>query len=669
MVAQDIFLGSGASITKVPELDFYCKITTGSAGSNKTTFTLHGDITGNFALVNNLYVGCILKRYNVSNVFQGMHRVTANTDTTISFSPAVATLASNDYFVLESYGAPCPAEKAASGTTHTAAVTVITFNSDVKADYDDTAVVFRTLAADGGSATERAAFIDHDNSATYTQHTGSGVVAEAQIHSSSDNTREEYAAIFAIAVDTLDDLTVTRNGAVVTVTNDHGGANGIATTITGLGGSATTDTGLSITSMTVGTTTSTATGKRLLADTWLGIVESLTFPTTEIEMKQTNLSLGSTRNFTYQYKGIETAGAADINLVANHGTWLYYFLGKCTDVDIGNIGADNSLSESAPSGSAPTAFVGASNKLYIDYNSVTETGPIIHRSVGTVMTPPVNPATETFGDLDPLGAFSLNGGKLQNAIEYTFAEQDGDLLPSFALEQVLSKLPSSNTFRTNTDNDNEDTNFVKIARGCRVNTLTITANENEEVKMTVNANTRNVHTLEKTESYDARRGITDETSFLNYASIPELREPFFFYDGVFKCFGESFLKINTLTLTMNNNLQDRRFLGVGSKTIQEAIPAQRTYEISFTGHVTDDLLYNELINNTENSVANGNNSTIELVFTKSTGENIKLNFQNYFLTANNFPIAEDKGPIVVEATVMPRTCSLCEVTTHWLLQG
>ena len=320
MVAQDIFLGSGASITKVPELDFYCKITTGSAGSNKTTFTLHSDITNNFALVNNLYVGCILKRYNVSNVFQGMHRVTANTDTTISFSPAVATLANNDYFVLESYGAPCPAQKAASGTTHTAAVTVITFNSDVKTDYDDTAVVFRTLAADGGSATERAVFIDHDNSATYTQHTGSGVVAEAQIHSSSDNTREEYAAIFAIAVDTLDDLTVTRNGAVVTVTNDHGGANGIATTITGLGGSATTDTGLSITSMTVGTTTSTATGKRLLADTWLGIVESVTFPTTEIEMKQTNLSLGNTRNFTYQYKGIETAGAADINLVANHGT-------------------------------------------------------------------------------------------------------------------------------------------------------------------------------------------------------------------------------------------------------------------------------------------------------------------------------------------------------------
>ena len=59
-----------------------------------------------------------------------------------------------------------------------------------------------------------------------------------------------------------------------------------------------------------------------------------------------------------------------------------------------------------------------------------------------------------------------------------------------------------------------------------------------------------------------------------------MREPFFFSDGTFKVLGNSFLKINTLTLTMNNNLQDRRFLGMGGKDIQEAIPAQRTYEIS-----------------------------------------------------------------------------------------
>jgi hypothetical protein len=143
-----------------------------------------------------------------------------------------------------------------------------------------------------------------------------------------------------------------------------------------------------------------------------------------------------------------------------------------------------------------------------------------------------------------------------------------------------------------------------------------------------------------------------------------MREPFFFSDGTFKLLGESFLKINSLTLTMNNNLQDRRFLGVGSKDVQEAIPAQRTYEISFTGHVTDDALYTALLNDSENTT-----QTIELIFTKANGETITLKFTDYFISANNFPIPEDKGPIVVEATVMPRNLNLCTVKTHWLLQG
>ena len=44
-------------------------------------------------------------------------------------------------------------------------------------------------------------------------------------------------------------------------------------------------------------------------------------------------------------------------------------------------------------------------------------------------------------------------------------------------------------------------------------------------------------------------------------------------------------------------------------------------------------------------------------------------FNDYFINANNFPMADDKGPIAVEATVMPRTLNACTVKTHWVLQG
>ena len=425
----------------------------------------------------------------------------------------------------------------------------------------------------------------------------------------------------------------------------------------------------------------TNTAKRLLSDQWLGILESATFPTVEPEMKQMNLSLGGSRNYTYQYKGITNFGAADLNIVANHGAWLYYFLGKCTELTCTLAAATSPSSRfetpdanvvliEALNDADPPAAIGTGQNLI---NGFVETGPIFYRVIGNDICPPLNPQqVETQGDVKQLNRPAISSGDITRHIEYTFEEQNSDLLPSFALEYNHSKLTGDNIYRTNSASSDEDLNFVQIARGCRVNTLTMTANENEEVKMTMSLNARNVHSLAKDEKYDARGGQADEKEFFNFEngttntanSAQEFREPFFFSDGTFKVLGENFLKINTLTLTMNNNLQDRRFLGASSKEVQDSIPAQRTYEISFTGHVTDNALYNALRNDTENTT-----QTLELIFTKPNGENITLNFTDYFIDTNNFPIADDKGPIVVEATVKPRNMSLCTVKTHWVLQG
>tara|TARA_R100001015_G_scaffold17975_1_gene10443 strand:+ start:292 stop:1914 length:1623 start_codon:yes stop_codon:yes gene_type:complete len=421
------------------------------------------------------------------------------------------------------------------------------------------------------------------------------------------------------------------------------------------------------------------TAKRLLSDQWLGILESATFPTVEPELKQVNLSLGGSRNYTYQYKSITNFGNADLSIVANHGSWLYYFLGKCTTlectiVDI-NSPSDRFTSDDTnqvlieavdESGTRQTAGAGKT------INGFVETGPIFYRNVGNDVCPPIDEQKVlVLDDIFRLTRPNIVSGSINNPITYTFEEQNSDLLPSFAMEYNHSKLTGTNIYRTNSSSSvDEDLNFVQIARGLRVNTLTMSANENEEVKMSLSLNTRNVHQLDEDILYDARRGQADEKEFFNFdANSPisypqEFREPFFFSDGTFKVLGETFLKINTLTLTMNNNLQDRRFLGVSSKEVQESIPAQRTYEISFTGHVTDNALYKALRNDTEDTT-----QTIELLFTKPSGETITLKFTDYFISSNNFPIADDKGPIVVEATVMPRNLSLCTVKTHWVLQG
>ena len=420
--------------------------------------------------------------------------------------------------------------------------------------------------------------------------------------------------------------------------------------------------------------------KRLNADNWLGLVESSTFPNLEIEMKQLNLSLGGSRNFTHQYKGIETASGGNIALMANHGAFLYYALGNCSQV------------KATTNSDHPTNRLTASaaGDVYIDTGNANEggestisthlsQGPIFYKTgyaatgtAGTALTPPLLNHLDVHTNVEQLTRSTTTATAVTAPIEYTFTEANGEELPSFALEQTISKLESGDSSLQTSDVTlaTESHNFVRIARGNRVNTFTMTANENEEVKMTMDLNTRAVHKLKTNEKYEARGGAgTDNSKLFNFndtSDDAEFLEPFFFSSGHFKIFGQQFLKITNLTLTINNNLQDKRFIGVGNKSIKDGIPAQRNYELSFTAMVTDNQLFEELLDQTE--VPSGT-SLIELLFEKGNGESISIKLQDYYLNSANFTIPEDKGPITVEGTVMPRALNSCVVKTHWVLQG
>jgi hypothetical protein len=602
-VNTDIFLGSGASLTFVPEVDLCVTLDTSSTA---TSLVPDGLFTGRFLFVPNIYVGCILDLYNSgTSVPVSTHIITANTTGTITISPA-ADLSSGgpigtsfadaaDFAVIRSYGAPCVGAK------------------------DSTTI-------------------------------------------------------------------------------------------------------------------------RLNADNWLGLVETGTFPNVDVEMKQLNLSLGSSRNWTHQYKGIKTASGGSVNLIANHGAWLYYALGQCTSITA-------TISDATPDSAGYDAEV--ADDVYINtgsgasgettFSSHTNTGPIFYRTNkgGQVLVPPVCKNLDTVSDLEQLTRTTSTATAVAQPITYTFKELNSEDLPSFALEQSIAKnsssllteqytvggaaynneteidhtastlisvgdsvygasgIPTGATVASITDDTtfelsvsttaglltgqtltfnpkSESNTFTRVARGNRVNTLTMTANENEEVKMTMDLNTRGVtdinQEVDSPNKYEARAGTETNTNLFNFASSSdaELLEPFFFSSGSFNVFGQQFLKITSLSLTINNNLMDKRFVGIGSKDIKSALPAQRSYELTFTALVTDDALFQELF--TETEVASGT-STIDIQFDKADGEQILIKFQDYHLTASNWTIPDDKGAITVDATVMPRTLNSCTVKTHWVLQG
>ena len=349
VVNEEIFVGSGATLSFVPEVDYYIKKT--AVSGDESTITFHGD-QAHFRLIKDLYVGCTIDRFDNNNVLKSTHTITGNSGSsassaTITFTPTAKSTATNDYYVIRGYGAPCPAPAQNSKST-------------------------------------------------------------------------------------------------------------------------------------------------LNADNFIGLVESATFPNLEVEMKQLNLNLGGTRNFTHQYKGIETASGGNIALIANQGHWLYYALGRCTAT---TIPAGIRSAATAGSFSAPYTVNSADANTFLhDDTSHIEDGPIFYRTIGNSITPPLMPTDTTVGQLVALASLSA-GNFATNFITYTINEQDTSKLPSFALEQSISKTDTN--LLTDIDSAaTESHNFVRIARGNRVNTLTITANENEEVKMTMDLNSSAVNALD-----------------------------------------------------------------------------------------------------------------------------------------------------------------------------
>ena len=477
----------------------------------------------------------------------------------------------------------------------------------------------------------------------------------------------------------------------------------------------------------------------LLADNWLGIMESVTFPNLSQEIKQMNLGLGGTRNFSFQYKGIRTADNGSLALVANTGAWLYYALGACHSI---SYTADSSPVTLTSSNEEP-AETSANNAIIIEGSAgsavVTSTGPHFYRTEkgGATVVPPIDFEIFNTGGFQELNI--ATDGRPDN-ITYVFKELNTDQLPSFSLEQSISKDP--NTLTTDaTDTADESTSFTRIARGCRVNSLTIEAAEGEELKMNMDINARLVDsitdiyrdtnttqacsasisstdltvedssvlsigmvvtgdagipanttissitnattvvlsatttaavsdpttlTFTNNPNYVARAGQTANSDLFNWNAGTEHGAPFFFSQGTFTAFGQQFLKVNSVSITINNNLMDKRYMG-GHRDMKEGIPAQRSYEISFEAVVTDDQLFKEMLNETENT---GTGQLVEFTFTKpDTSEEIVLKFSNYFLDTTEITVPDDKGPISFSSTIKPRDLNTCSVKTDFILMG
>lgn len=373
----------------------------------------------------------------------------------------------------------------------------------------------------------------------------------------------------------------------------------------------------------------------LLADNWLGLVNTITPPSVDAEMKQLNLGLGGTRNFGFQYKGAESYGSASIDVSLNNGSWLYYALGKKTFTATQD--SSNTLANSASNGS-----------VYFDNTNKT-----FHRREGNIVSPPA-----TYGTADA-SLLKWNSAK----VDYTFTEAEGATLPSFALEFTNEKgnVTDANYFQ----DANDERLFSRIFTGCQVNTFTMNFEEGQELKATIDAVTRRGY--DSNANYTPKRRVRTASGLFNH-NLSADNLPFMFSDGTVQAFGQNLARVKSGTLTINNNITPQRYIGDYDRSIVSAHqPAQRTYEVSLNLQVTDRLIFDELRGADEVTLGD-----IVLTFDKNSTadtDKITITLKDYIVQSVDIPFPDDKGMIDVAVTLSARTLHECKYHGKWIIIG
>ena len=401
----------------------------------------------------------------------------------------------------------------------------------------------------------------------------------------------------------------------------------------------------------------------ILSDNWLGLVNTFSPPSIEVEMKQMNLAAAGGRNFDYQFKTRETVSGASLDLSLNNGSWLYYALGKITEMAGG--ASSTNLASGSDSTIGTTAGDNATGHrgFFIDESAKT----IVRAKTG-VFYPPlhVSGAPRYRHDDSNIGddLHEWDG----TPITYTFGEANGDILPSFSLEVLYSKDGRTGTTAIDSLTPNENM-ISRVFTGCQVNSLTLNFEEGQELKTSLDLMTRRafdmpnanipMHGVTETAVLSASAGLS------NFSANATDNYPFLYSGGAIKLFGQTVSRIKTGSLTISNNLTAQTYVGNYNREIMSAhIPAQRTYELSLTMMITDTKVWDELRN------ANESTGDIQLTFSKDSStsgdtESINIVLQDYLINGVTIPFPEDKGPLEVEVTATARTLGTTTYTGKW----
>jgi len=262
--------------------------------------------------------------------------------------------------------------------------------------------------------------------------------------------------------------------------------------------------------------------------------------------------------------------------------------------------------------------------------------------------------------------------ELQNGITHTMF--GATRLPTFMIEQSFRR----------TDASPGDGQLLRLYNGCKVESATINANTEGELKMDL--------------SYEATRHYTDTAGVMsphrmfedtaNTAANRKVsgiavdgEKPYLFQDISIEVFGAPVLRGTQFEFQITNGNQARHYIrgyeGVQADSDQvqvgntqaplEITESKRAYTFRFSAIVEDDRLWEQV--RTRKHHVNTNDIVLRLKKrgTNATRESATITLEDYTIVKADHQVPDDKGAVVVEVDLLVRHLKVEENSPYFTL--
>jgi len=275
---------------------------------------------------------------------------------------------------------------------------------------------------------------------------------------------------------------------------------------------------------------------------------------------------------------------------------------------------------------------------------------------------------------DARGSPNIDGTskELQFGVEHTLF---GDTsLPTFMIEQSFRR-----------DNATPGTEqLLRLYNGCKVNSLSFSANTEGEVKLQVDYEGGRHYT-------DTASAFTPHRMFENTANTAINRKasgiaingekPYLFQDLNFEVFGRPVLRATQVEFGIDNSNQARHFIrGYSGNTTDndqvqlagvqmplDITEAQRNYTFSFSAMVEDDQLWEQIRTRKHHQNTNDITLTMKKRGSNSTREDATITIEDYTIVKADHQIPDDKGAVIVQVELAVRHLKVVENSPYYTL--